>query len=412
MRRCSNRLLWVRSAALAAALAAALVGACSPRVTAGPCDQPSPPPECAQACDPSGTGGNTCPAGFHCSPDGLCDAVCTATGGECGNGEVCTSDGRCVPGDGDAALGPDANCPDVQFTATRTIPTVQLLIDQSGSMTDPFGGTNRWQAVRTALVGPGGVVTDLADEVVFGATTYSGVSADNNGDGIQEGLAPCPALTATPRALNNLAAITGALAGNPIEDTPTGPSIDAVIADFAASPPMAGSPPIIVLATDGLPDTCQNADPRNASEQAAANAATVAAAQRAFTAGIRLFVLSVGNDVGNAHLQQMANAGAGQDPATGTAPFYLGDNPASLTAAFDAIIGGVLSCDLDLDGNVNPAQAASGTVTLNGTALTFGSEWELVDSNSIRLIGAACTTLQGATNPTVSASFPCGAVVD
>jgi hypothetical protein len=59
------------------------------------CDQMPPPPECEQTCDPSPGAPNDCPAGFHCSPDGVCDALCTPTGGECGDGWHCTSDGRC-----------------------------------------------------------------------------------------------------------------------------------------------------------------------------------------------------------------------------------------------------------------------------------------------------------------------------
>src|SRR5262249_22097637 len=33
---------------------------------------------------------------YHCTPDGTCDAVCTANGGQCGDGYLCTADGQCV----------------------------------------------------------------------------------------------------------------------------------------------------------------------------------------------------------------------------------------------------------------------------------------------------------------------------
>jgi hypothetical protein len=46
-------------------------------------------------CDPSPGAANSCPAGYHCAPDGYCDARCTAGGGECGDGYICTADGRC-----------------------------------------------------------------------------------------------------------------------------------------------------------------------------------------------------------------------------------------------------------------------------------------------------------------------------
>jgi hypothetical protein len=391
---------------------AVVVGACGAKSSIGPCDTDPPAPECTIQCDPQPGAPNTCPAGYHCSPDGFCDAACTQGGGECGSGRYCTPDGTCEQLDGDANLGPDADCPDVHFTAMPVTPTVQLILDQSGSMTAAYGSTDRWNAMRNALIDPTtGVVANLDASVVFGATLYSGTSADD-GTGLQVGIPPCPGLTSRPRALNNYNAIATMLQGaSPIEDTPTAPTIDAVIADFAANPPMAGSPPIIVLATDGLPDTCENADPRNAGEQSAANQTAVEAAQRSWAAGIELFYLSVGDDVTDSHAQQMANAGAGLDPATGTATFYRASNPAELQAAFAAIIGGVLSCRLDLDGDVDPTQASTGSVTLNVNTLTYPTDWNLIDPNTIELLGAACDELLASSNPTVTAVFPCGAVI-
>lgn len=345
-----------------------------------------------------------CPVGFHCNDSGTCDAQCTLGGTDCPAGQVCDPTGNCVD---------EFDCPSVNFTATPTTPTVQLLLDQSGSMTAAYGNTDRWNAMRDALIDPtNGVVAQLQSQVVFGATLYSSVSQDVNGT--QMGVQPCPALTSTAsRALDNFTQVETLLNGaEPSEDTPTAESIDAIRMDFAANPPAAGSPPIIVLATDGLPDTCADADPPNQTRQDAANAVTVTAAQNAFTAGIRLFFLFVGDaSQAGTHPQRMANAGAGQDPITGTATYYEANSPAALTDAFHSIINGVLSCDLDLDGNVDPAQADTGTVVLDGMTLTYGTDWDLVDSNTIRLLGSACSTLINASNPTVSANFPCGSVI-
>jgi hypothetical protein len=46
-------------------------------------------------CDPSPGAANSCPGGYHCAPDGFCDALCTPGGNECGDGYTCTTDGRC-----------------------------------------------------------------------------------------------------------------------------------------------------------------------------------------------------------------------------------------------------------------------------------------------------------------------------
>ena len=377
-------------------------------------NQVPPPTACNTACDPSPAAQNACPAGYHCSADGKCDTLCTPTGNQCGNDYACTSDGFCMSngkGSGDPPI--DTSCPAVHVAATPTTPTVELLLDQSGSMTATYGNTDRWNALRKALIDPTtGVVATLASKVVFGATLYSNKS-QADATGTQVGIAPCPTLTSRPRALNNFTAIQQLLQGaNPIEDTPTPESIDAIRASFAAKPPAPGSPPIIVLATDGLPDTCADADPPTQARQDAANAASVLAAQKAYMAGIKLFFLFVGDDAAGTHPQQMANAGAGLDPVTGKAAFYVATNPAQLTAAFNAIVGGVLSCDLKLNGQVGADDAPSGTVTVNGTTLTYGTDWTLdPDGITIHLLGNACTMLKATAAATVDASFPCGTVI-
>ncbi len=84
-------------APIAFAALAALSAACGSSTPGKSiCDNQVPPPAvCMTQCDPSPTAANTCPAGYHCAPDGYCDARCTASGGECGDGYECTSDGRC-----------------------------------------------------------------------------------------------------------------------------------------------------------------------------------------------------------------------------------------------------------------------------------------------------------------------------
>jgi hypothetical protein len=389
-----------------------VVTACGNKAFQSLCANQVPPPAaCATACDPSPGALNSCPAGYHCSADGKCDTLCTPTGNQCGDGYSCTLDGYCQSGGNGSNEPPpvDASCPAVHFAATKTTPTVELLLDQSGSMTAAYGNTTRWQALRNALIDPAtGVVKTLQSQVVFGAALYSAKSNNN------VNIPPCPALITQPRALNNFTAIQTLLnSNNPNQDTPTAASIDAIRADFAVNKPAAGSPPIIVLATDGLPDTCTNPNPANQTEQDAANAVTVTAAQAAYTAGIRLFFLFVGDAAqAGTHPQRMANAGAGKDPVTGTEKYYVATNPAELTAAFNTIIGGVVSCDLKLSGRVDATAGQAGDVRLNGAPLTYGTDWTLdADGVTIHLINTACTTLKTTANPVVDATFACGAVI-
>ena len=367
------------------------------------CSDPSAPTGCGMTCTPGGA--NTCPAGLYCGSGGTCTAECTPGGNQCGSGETCSADGHCVSNDTpDAPVNttPDADCPNVHFTPMKTTPSVELLLDRSGSMKMTDIAPTRYGALHTALTGTNGAVTSTQANVYFGAALFSGAES------------PCPPNAAldgfsVPRALNNASAIDALITANqPNGATPTADWVTAVAQDFAANPPPAGSPPIILLATDGQPNGCGNA---------ADNGASVAAAQAAYTGGVRLFIIGLAG-LAPQFLQDMANAGAGKPTGqapncAGCAPFYTANDPSSLVTGFNQIIGGVISCDLTINGKVDPTTASQGTVTLNGTVLQYGTDWT-VDPNGmvIHLMGAACNTLKTSANPTVDASFPCGVIVN
>jgi hypothetical protein len=287
------------------------------------------------------------------------------------------------------------DCPRVAFTAKPVTPSILLVLDRSGSMRESFGNTTKWNSVRTALTDATvGVVSQLESKAYFGAMIYDTIGS-------------CPNLVTRPRVLNNATAIREALVNDPNRNsnTPTAKSIIAATASFAANPPPAGSPPIIVLATDGEPTNCSD-------EANNARGNVVAAATAAYAAKIRVIPLSVGNAVGDQHLQDVANAGAGVAAGQPNAPFYKGNNPDELKRAFDTIIGGVVSCDLTVNASVTQEQATGAEIRLNGRALAFGTDWILVGDRTIRLQGAACDMLKNAAAPTVDGTFPCGVVLE
>ena len=377
-----------------AALACLTVGGlastgCGPKEFGSICSTAPAPAECQTSCDPLPGAVNACPSGYHCAPDGLCDAQCTQAGGQCGDGYVCSADGRCED-DGTVVPPPiDAACPAVVFTPMPTTPSIALILDGSGSMDNTDISPTRYRAMTTALTGAGGVVTSLETKAYFGSHVYY-CDPNNN----------TPSLLSVPRALNNAAAINSSITGfTPGGNTPTPTAINSVVATFAANPPPAGSPPAIVLATDGEPNQCGGGDTRPQS---------VAAAAAAYAAGIPVYVLAINQN--STHFQDMANAGQG-DPAGVTVPYFPVSNATQLAAAFQTIINGVISCDLALTSSIDAQAAMQGTVTINGVPLTYGTDWTLVGGNTIHLEAGACATLKAATNPMVSATFPCGAVI-
>lgn len=298
--------------------------------------------------------------------------------------------------------GGDDSCPSVQVSLDSVIPTVVLLIDRSGSMDEPFGPVDRWTAVfETLMDEDDGLVQALQSQVRFGVTTYT------SDDGTTAG-GECPILRGVGPALDNYQAILDAYPANTVEDTPTAESLAAAQAELAAV--TEPGPKIIVLATDGEPDTCTTPDPDGLP---AARAESVAAAQDSHEAGIDVFVISVGDDVGLDHLQDLANAGVGL-PIGGAedAPFYQALDAGALNDAFDEIIGGVRSCTFLLDGEVDESRADEGTVTLDGEPLDYEIDWRLNDPSTLEIIGPACDTLLAGGQHVVEAEFECGVVVD
>ena len=359
-----------------------------------PCESPDPPAGCGVPCADAGTA--ACDVGFFCGADGKCTAECELGSdvSRCADDEVCSTEGRCIPMED----GRDATtCADVTLMTNPTTPTVLLLIDQSGSMDDPFDTGTRWSVMRSVLTDPAtGLIYTLESVVRFGLALYTG------------DVGMCPELIQVPPALNNAMAIDTVYQGeNPLSETPTGESIDAVVPGLVAF--AEPGPKIIILATDGEPDTCAVPNPQMGQPEA------VAAAMNAHAMGIDLYMIGVGlGSVSMAHMQDMANAGVGL-PVGGAvnAAYYEVGTQAALVAALSAIVGGVISCTLDLNGMIDPSMAGTGSVTIDGMTIQFGDPdgWDVVDSDTIILQGAACTTLGDGSPHTVEATFPCGVIL-
>ncbi len=295
---------------------------------------------------------------------------------------------------------PDAKvCAEVNVKLNAATPSVILLIDKSGSMTESFGGNSRWDSVYNVLMdATTGVVPLLQDKVRFGLSLYTSDYGFGGGT--------CPILTDVPVALNNYDAMNAVY--QPIKlvdegDTPTGESIDAAAARLKAiSDP---GTKVIVLATDGVPDTC--AEPDGNGEQVSLNAA-----KNAFAAGITTSIISVGADISQAHLQQMANVGSGL-PANGAtkADYFQALDSTQLLAAFNQILGNVRTCEFTIDGSIENSYAGQGKVVMDGKALVYSTDWKLSNDSTLEVLNNACATIMADDDHTLTATFPCTAIV-
>jgi hypothetical protein len=395
------------------------------------------PDDCGKDCSSS----RDCEASF--CDNRKCAAQCTATQG-CDSNSTCNVSGHCVPNVGTGGTGGTGNvgggtCNPPPVTASRVIPNIMFLVDRSGSMNADFGGDKRWDVAHDAIMS---VINQTQSVVRYGLATYHW---NDDVYSLNEPTDPmCPILGPVGSdpvdfepvgfGLNNFSTIDGYYTANwdnltdPNKggnDTPTGDSIDKLVSWIATNSPPAEGPNIIVLATDGEPDTCEIPD----GNQAEGRREALLAAEAAHDAGFDLLMLSVGNAVGEEHLKEMANIGIGveppdlglplpngeprDDPAEG-APFWVGTDTASLTQAFVDIVGANISCDVKFDKAIANRQLAcdKGTITLDGAVLDCPTQWDLKDgsNDTIVLLGTACDDWKTG-GATLTAEFACGTIV-
>jgi len=419
-KRSLGHVKWALGFMVSSAFGGVLLASCSNDEDAACADYGS---QCGLAC----ASDDDCAAGLNCGSNKTCTAACSQQHA-CASG-TCTFNGRCVGGTNGAggntgstgagftvgegaANGPSTGsaCGDIIVQFTPQTPTVMLLIDQSGSMDADFGGKTRWDALRDSLMDPNtGVVKPLEGKVRFALTLYSG----ENGT--------CPDLTqVVPPALNNYDAINTVYAGQTWKNnTPTGESVSAITPALVAF--AEPGPKIIILGTDGDPDTC--AEPDSNGTQPPKDV-SLAAVKSAFQKGIQTFIIAVGDEVAAAHQQDMANAGVGlafpapspcdqQNDPTHCAKSYKPSSQQELVSDFQSIIDGQRTCVFELNGSVIPGKECEGVVTVDGVTIPCNDPngWKLNSPTEIEFVGDTCAEILADPNAMIAGHFPCSSIV-
>jgi hypothetical protein len=344
---------------------------------------------------------------------GACVVLAAALAGCSGDDEGGSGNGDNMFGNADPNNRPDlgdqagngatqGGCADGLARTSRVTPRVILVVDGSCSMSTDYPASgesatqctnnrnSRWAALRDALVGQNGVVRRLEGVVEFGLVVY----------GTQR---ECP-LTSDPiePRLGNFDAIDGVLGGTPPgQFTPTGAALDwvydnLILGDEADSE---AGPEIVILATDGEPNSCGDANTNYQPSVDALNKGT--------GMGVTTRVISLANAAGefHDHLQQLADIGGGPGSR-----LYEPNTPEELAADLEGLVGGAVNCDVALNGRITPGMECVGTVKLNGETLECNGDngWTLIDQRHIRLQGDACDQLMSTASGNVEAFFPCG----
>lgn len=378
----------MREKTCAVAIGIVVVGGCAePCVDDGINQEKSDDEQCAavggtetDSASASATGASTSVS----ATVGTLDTTASATESETQSSQtassVTASDTDPDSGDSVDVTGEPGQCPVLDADLSMDMPTIVLLVDQSGSMEFEFDGDTRWNTVRNTLLDPDfGVVIFYQEFVRFGLTLYSNTEQDP----------ACPELVEVAPMVQGYDAIAQAFdMANPADDTPTGDSVAVVAAQLAEENEPGDE--IIVLVTDGEPDTCEQPDPENG------QAESVAAVEGAYGMGVTTFVVSVGADISEDHLQDVANAGRGVQPGDPDAPFYIALDQASLAQAFTEILQSTKDCEFDLDAPLVDGGASSCVVEVNGQAVPLDDPngWQTDSPNRIELLGDACDAIQ------------------
>lgn len=284
-------------------------------------------------------------------------------------------------------------CTSVSLTIDELRPSVTLLVDQSYSMVLGYptrqSGQSRWDIVRAAILdSTSGVVAQLQSSVQFGLTFYTSYNGSSGG--------ACPALREVAATTNNYEAIRDLYDTTaPGDDTPTGAAIEQVATRIAATPHR--GPRVLLLVTDGDPDTCAQPDPQNGQQEA------LDAAARAHAAGIDFYVLGVSLDISGDKLQQLANAGQGKRldarwgvDADAAQPYQATSSVSEVTRPLQAILERLPLCEVELEREVDAAELGRGSVMLDGERLQLNAEdgYRLKDARHLQIVGAACESLK------------------
>jgi hypothetical protein len=313
-------------------------------------------------------------------------------------------------------------CAQTSVEHSTEVPNVLLLIDRSGSMAEDLEDeVSRWRSLRTSLLDPTtGLVPSVDGLVNLGLALYTG--PDRGSIGLESTATEpdpdfvetevCPYLVQVPIAANNGAAIEARylpldIRPRSLGQTPTGESLEAALPALTGlDATLYPGRKVIVLATDGEPDLCADGD-----DEEGGRDRSVAAVQAAFTAGITTFVISVGDNVGENHLRELANLGQGFPAADPMDRFYRAANTASLAQAFDDIVNGVRSCIFTLDGMVT-GDGHDGSVTIDGVSVVRNDPngWRLNGPSEVELLGTSCDLVKMGDHM-IDVSFPCGVVI-
>ena len=332
-------------------------------------------------------------------------------------------------------------CGEEIIPAISEPPTLYFVLDRSGSMSEPFEGTeqSKYETARDVL---GEVLSDIGHRVRYGAAVFPTASEDGCGPGVQifpTSQGDPPSYAKSGRLGPVLSDLLGRL-GTAEEEggTPTA----ATLAELRPTLTELGSRTHVVLATDGAPNCNAEAecdasscmlniegasvggvecdasfnccDPSNTGEGAPSWCVDGSALEEEVAAlaelGVPTYVIGMPGAILYASLlDELARIG-------GTAmseeqAFYSADDPEALSAALRAIGTGVaISCTLELERA--PEDQNQVNLYFDEELLPGGEDgWRWVGPQTVEVLGTACAELESGEVLEVQIAYGCETVL-
>lgn len=251
-------------------------------------------------------------------------------------------------GVGDACDTDNPVCANGGGRATRARSSLYFLLDWSGSMDGlDNGSSTRWERVEAAL---DTVAVSTVREFDVGVALFPSPEAAM--DELKSNLCAEPLEVL---ALDNHSQHEERFRRSYSQydtplvrtRTPTRNALDTLLSRLQKPFASNAGRDAVVLLTDGVPNSAGAPDSCSTNgDEAGAEAAAKAFAD----AGIYVYVVGMAKDVGEEHLQAMANAGTpGFVPGGPNTPYYLATEAEELVQAFDAIREDRAECTFELD---------------------------------------------------------------
>ncbi len=292
-------------------------------------------------------------------------------------------------GDGGAG-NMDQNCGGMEFTLDRVAPNLFLVVDRSGSMSDPANlfqlpWVAKWDSLKTTL---SSITTTYNSKIRFGLSMFPDPAKSSTDD-------CAPGTVELACAANTGGQVmTKINAADPDGSTPTAITLDNVRTQGGLNDATRGN--YVVLVTDGEPN-CDDTD-------------VVTRINKLYNAtpSVKTFVIGFGDAFSSDPTALNSWAVAGHTDRAGSTKYYQSNNQQDLQTALDTIAGSIGSCTFHLGSQApDPSQLYvwEGTTAVPADA-TNGYTYDNAGPTLV-LHGTSCDAVKGDMGAKVSVIYGC-----